>query len=83
MVVVLDPGRDPGPGRRSGRVVLDAPRLDSSRVGDQNCQVCASALGCGPGLMLLGAAEGQAGGADVFPAVAGVNGLAPLAGQRG
>jgi hypothetical protein len=28
VVVVLDPGRDPGPGRRLGRVVLDAPQLE-------------------------------------------------------
>ena len=28
VVVFLDPGRDPGPGRRLGRVVLDAPQLE-------------------------------------------------------
>jgi hypothetical protein len=35
------------------------------------------------GLRLLVAAEREAGGADIFPAVAGFDGCVPLAGQRG
>ena len=35
------------------------------------------------GVRLLVAAEREAGGADIFPAVAGFDGCVPLAGQRG
>ena len=57
VVVVLDPGRDPGPGRRPGRVVLDAPQL-AAVIGAAGGPAFAFGHSSGGALVLEAAASG-------------------------